>query len=142
MTKSCVSSLRRNSVRISRSFLPAIAVLNFSRLLKNAHLRRCPHPSSLRRTTKYVSLLRISGALHLGIFEQPMKIDFFSMLLMIDRGDVINFRKVTVGFVEVNTIANDKDIIDLFPEVVSLDLHFSPCLLVQKSAYLYGVGVR
>jgi hypothetical protein len=42
-----------------------------NRLLKNAHLRRCPHPSSLRRTSMYVSLLRISGALHLGIFEQP-----------------------------------------------------------------------
>jgi hypothetical protein len=42
-----------------------------SRLLKNAHLRRFPHPSSLRRTSKYASFLRISGALHLGIFEQP-----------------------------------------------------------------------
>jgi hypothetical protein len=48
------------------------------RLLKNTHLRRSPHPSSLRRTSKYASLLRISGALHLGVFEQPMKIDFFS----------------------------------------------------------------
>ena len=52
-----------------------------SRLLKNAHLRRCPHPSLLRRTSKYASLLRISGALHLGIFEQPAKNDFFSKLL-------------------------------------------------------------
>src|SRR3990172_9570347 len=52
-----------------------------SRLLKNAHLRRCPHPSSLQRTTKYASLLRISGALHLGIFERPAKNDFFSNLL-------------------------------------------------------------
>jgi hypothetical protein len=43
----------------------------FSRLLKNAHLLRFPHPSSLRRTLKYASFLRISGALHLGIFEQP-----------------------------------------------------------------------
>jgi hypothetical protein len=41
-----------------------------SKLLKNAHLRRFPHPSSLRRTPKYASLLRISGALHPGIFEQ------------------------------------------------------------------------
>jgi len=49
--------------------------------MKNAHLRRSPHPSSLRRTSKYTSLLRISGALHLGIFEQPMEIDFFSILL-------------------------------------------------------------
>jgi len=47
-----------------------------SRLLKNAHLLRCPHPSSLRRTSKYASFLRISGALHLDIFEQPGKIDF------------------------------------------------------------------
>jgi hypothetical protein len=39
--------------------------------MKNAHLRRSPHPSSLRRTFKYASLLRISGALHLGIFDQP-----------------------------------------------------------------------
>jgi len=42
-----------------------------SRLLKNAHLLRFPHPSSLRRTTKYASFLRITGALHLGILEQP-----------------------------------------------------------------------
>jgi hypothetical protein len=47
-------------------------------LLKNAYLLRFPHPSSLRRTSKYASLLRISGALHLGIFEQPEKNQFFS----------------------------------------------------------------
>ena len=52
-----------------------------SRLLKNGHLRRFPHPSSLRRTAKYTSFLRISGALHLAIFEQPEKDDFFSSLL-------------------------------------------------------------
>jgi hypothetical protein len=51
-----------------------------SRLLKNVHLLRFPHPSSLRRTSKYASLLRISGALHLGIFEQPAKNDFSSSL--------------------------------------------------------------
>jgi hypothetical protein len=50
-------------------------------LLKNGHLRRFPHPSSLRRTAKYTSFLRISGALHLTIFEQPGKEDFFSSLL-------------------------------------------------------------
>ena len=49
-----------------------------NRLLKNAHLLRSPYPSSLRRTSKYASFLRISGALHLGIFEQPAKNDFFS----------------------------------------------------------------
>jgi len=32
------------------------------RLLKNAHLPCCPHPSSLRSTFKYVSLLRIWAA--------------------------------------------------------------------------------
>jgi hypothetical protein len=47
------------------------------RLLKNAHLRRSPHPSSLQRTFKYVSFLRISGALHPGIFDQPVKNNFF-----------------------------------------------------------------
>ena len=47
-----------------------------SRLLKNAHLLRCPHPSSLRSTPKYISLLRISGALHLDIFEQPVQNSF------------------------------------------------------------------
>jgi len=55
------------------------------RLLKNAHLLRFPHPLSLRRTSKYASLLRISGALHLGIFEQPAKNDFFNTLLGISR---------------------------------------------------------
>ena len=42
-----------------------------------------PHPSSLRRTAKYASLLRISGALHLALFEQPGKDYFFSSLLKI-----------------------------------------------------------
>ena len=53
----------------------------FIRLLKNAHLRRFPHPSSLQRTSQYASLLRVSGALHLDIFEQPPKNDLFSKLL-------------------------------------------------------------
>jgi len=76
-------------------------------LLKNGHLRRypadspscrrgkksllirrdaTPHPSSLRRTAKYASLLRISGALHLAIFEQPAKDDFFRTLLIPNPG--------------------------------------------------------
>jgi len=50
-------------------------------LLKNGHLLRFPHPSSLRRTAKYASLLRISGALHLTLFEQPGKDNFFRSLL-------------------------------------------------------------
>jgi hypothetical protein len=40
-------------------------------LLKNTHLLRCAHPSSLRRTEKYDSFLRISRALHLDVFDQP-----------------------------------------------------------------------
>ena len=40
-----------------------------------------PHSSALQRTSEYASLLRISGALHLGIFEQPDENDFFSSLL-------------------------------------------------------------
>jgi hypothetical protein len=57
--------------------------INYSiRLLKNAHLRRFPLPSSLRRTLKYASLLRISGALHLCIFDQPAENNFFNNLLL------------------------------------------------------------
>jgi len=39
--------------------------------MKNVHLLRFPHPSALRRTGLYASLLGISGALHLNIFDQP-----------------------------------------------------------------------
>ena len=44
-----------------------------SRLLKNAHLLRCAHYSSLRRTEEYASFLITSRALHLNVFEQPFK---------------------------------------------------------------------
>jgi hypothetical protein len=54
-------------------------------LLKNGHLLRFPHPSSLQRTAKYASLLRISGALHLTLFEQPGKDDLFSGLLEMEK---------------------------------------------------------
>jgi hypothetical protein len=47
--------------------------------MKNTHLRRCPHPSSLRRTGLYASLLGISGALHLDVFDQPAR-QVFSMM--------------------------------------------------------------
>jgi len=43
----------------------------------------------LRRTTKYASFLRVSGALHLGIFEQPAKNDYFSKLLGIEQPDEV-----------------------------------------------------
>jgi hypothetical protein len=58
-----------------------VAHLLFRGLLKNGRLLRFPHPSSLQRTAKYASRLRISGALHLALFEQPGKDDFFSSLL-------------------------------------------------------------
>jgi hypothetical protein len=51
-------------------------------MLKNAHLRRFPRPSSLQRTYKYASLRGISGALHLGIFEHPENNHFFSSRLI------------------------------------------------------------
>jgi hypothetical protein len=44
-----------------------------SRLLKNTHLLRCAHPSSLQRTAKYASFLVMSRALHLHVFDQPEK---------------------------------------------------------------------
>jgi hypothetical protein len=43
----------------------------YNRPLKNTHLLRCAYPSSLRRTVKYASFLRISHALHLDVFDQP-----------------------------------------------------------------------
>jgi hypothetical protein len=39
---------------------------------QKAHLRRCPRPSSLNVRPKYASLLGMSGALHLDIFDQPI----------------------------------------------------------------------
>ncbi len=59
-------------------------ISKLDRLLKNALLRRSPHPSSLQRTFKYASLLRISGALHLGIFDQPEKDGFSNRLSNFD----------------------------------------------------------
>jgi len=63
------------------------------RLSENAHLPlgrlvalskvaglRYPHPSSLRRTLTYASFLGISEALHMDIFQQPLRIRFFDSL--------------------------------------------------------------
>jgi hypothetical protein len=47
--------------------------LNIFRLLKKAHLLRYPHSQSLQRTSLYASLLKISGALHLDLFDQPAR---------------------------------------------------------------------
>ncbi len=51
------------------------------RLLKNTHLLRCAHPSSLRRTLQYASFLLISRALHPDVFDQPGKTLFNNLLL-------------------------------------------------------------
>src|SRR4030042_684855 len=70
-----------------------------NRLLKNAHLRRCPHPSSLRRTGMYASLLGISGALYLTVFEQPESGVFFSTLLKKSLAESQTRRRIKVEFV-------------------------------------------
>ena len=51
--------------------------------MKNAHLLRYAHPSSLQRTHMYASFLRISRALHLDVFEQPAENYFFNNLLVL-----------------------------------------------------------
>jgi hypothetical protein len=62
-----------------KSYLKSMGIVKISsRLLKNAHLRRFSHPSSLRRTRLYASFLGISGALDLDVFEQPVSSDFFN----------------------------------------------------------------
>jgi len=53
-----------------------------SRPLKNAHLLRFAHPSSLRRTGLYATFLGISHALHLDIFPQPVDIGYFNTLIV------------------------------------------------------------
>jgi hypothetical protein len=49
------------------------ANLPFARLMALSKVEglRYPHSSSLRRTSVYASLLGISGALHLDVFDQP-----------------------------------------------------------------------
>jgi len=59
--------------------------------LKNTHLLRYAHPSSLRRTGTYASFLRISRALHLDVFDQPEKNYFFIYLLKYGLQDAVVF---------------------------------------------------
>jgi hypothetical protein len=49
--------------------------------MKSANLLRYPHPSSLRRTLMYTSLLGISGGLHLDALGQPAQWVLFSELV-------------------------------------------------------------
>jgi hypothetical protein len=46
------------------------------RLLKNFRLLHCAHPWTLQHTVKYASFLAISSALHLNVFDQPVKTTF------------------------------------------------------------------
>jgi hypothetical protein len=57
--------------------------LPFDRLmaLSNIEGLRYPHPSSLRRTSMYASLLGISEALHMNIFHQPLRNRFFDSVV-------------------------------------------------------------
>jgi hypothetical protein len=48
--------------------------------LKERHLLRCTHPSSVNVLPKYASLLGISCALHLVLFERAAPMDFFNGL--------------------------------------------------------------
>ncbi len=61
--------------RMSVQSLSENAHLPFDRLtaLSGTEGLRCPHPSSLRRTSMYASFLGISEALHMSIFSQPLK---------------------------------------------------------------------
>jgi hypothetical protein len=53
-----------------------LPIQTHGRLLKNGHLLRFPHPSSLQRTAKYASLLKISEALHLAFLSNLGKMTF------------------------------------------------------------------
>jgi hypothetical protein len=79
-----------------------ITSLFSTRLLKNGHLLRFPHPSSLRRTAKYVSLLGISGALHLAFFEQPETDETFDLFLLGRSNQNIPPPFMTLSAVEVS----------------------------------------
>jgi hypothetical protein len=45
-------------------------------------------------------------------------------------GDIIDFRKITEVLVEVDPVAYDEDIIDLFPKIICFNHNFSPRSLV------------
>jgi len=68
--------------------------------LKKYHLLRSAHPSSVNVLRMYASLLRISRALHLALFERPAPMDFFNNLLGAERpfyGASIQFSSKSPG---------------------------------------------
>ncbi len=68
---------RNNKQTVSLPGSPAL----WAGCFQNARLRHFPHPSpfnvhQIQRTSKYTSRLRISGALHTDVFEQPVSVTF------------------------------------------------------------------
>jgi hypothetical protein len=63
------------------------AQVELGRLLKNTHLLRCAHSSSLRRTQKVRLIPQYSRALHLGMFlTSPGEDHFLKKLLVSTTG--------------------------------------------------------
>jgi hypothetical protein len=53
----------------------------------------------LQRTFKYASLLRISAALHLGIFNQPEKNEFFNRLPSFNKAETLSIHYIHTDWV-------------------------------------------
>jgi len=69
--------------------------------LKNTHLLRYAHPSSLQRTELYASFLRISRSLHLDVFDQPEEYCFFKKPANVRARKVSSFvYKIAAGIVK------------------------------------------
>jgi hypothetical protein len=62
-------------------------------------------------------------------------------LSLIGRRDIVDFRKGTIALVKVNSIAHNKDVIDLSSQVINFNLNFSPGLLIQKGTDLTDRGL-
>ena len=54
------------------------------------------------------------------------------VFLRILRGNVANLGEIPVGFIEVNAVADDKQVFDFLPYVVGIHRDLSPCFLVQQ----------
>jgi hypothetical protein len=100
----------------------------FSRLLNKAHLLRYPAASPSRwrgkksLLTRRDATLRVSRALHLGIFEQPEENSFFSKLF--DSTYHPSTGSGRTGFTELNSIVSNSDssgfCVDIIPPLVTL----------------------
>jgi hypothetical protein len=63
-------------------------------------------------------------------------------LLRVDGSGIVDFGKVSVGLVRIDSITHDKNVIDIRTEIVGLDFYLSAGLLVQEGTDLDGTGVR